>query len=221
MMIIDAVILDFDGTLVDSEPIWKKAILSVFKEYGITVPVDLLHAGTGLGIDVTIPMTFEALNINDLDPEEIKKKIVDTAHKKIIEEAQIRNGFFELLELLNKLAIPLAVCTASPMEMLKPALDLREIKNSFKITHSCAGAKNMKPHPDPYLLTAKELEVDILRCLVVEDSIPGIISDITSGAKTFAIPSINDLEKAKKLDATIIKDFVDVTNYIQEHYEEK
>lgn len=79
----------------------------------------------------------------------------------------------------------------------------------------------MKPHPDPYLLTAKELEVDILRCLVVEDSIPGIISGITSGAKTFAIPSINDLEKAKKLDATIIKDFVDVTNYIQEHYEEK
>ena len=85
----------------------------------------------------------------------------------------------------------------------------------FEVIHSAHGYANMKPHPEPYLLTAEKLGVDINQCVVVEDSIPGIKAGIASGAKTFAIPYEHDLEQVTQMDVEIAKDLGIVASRIE------
>jgi HAD superfamily hydrolase (TIGR01509 family) len=216
-MKIEAVILDFDGTVVDSEPIWKVVQQRIFTDLGYPIPRDVLEAGSGLGFEVWMKYTCDNLHITNLDTDKVAKQMLEEVYAEIIENANLHSGFHELTKVVKENDLPYAICTASEFEMLLPTLDRLDIKKHFNVLHSAHGYENMKPHPEPYLLTAEKLGIDIKNCVVIEDSIPGITAGVASGAKTFGIPSSYDLERASLLGATIVNDLSVVANYIQEN----
>jgi HAD superfamily hydrolase (TIGR01509 family) len=215
-MKIEAVILDFDGTIVDSEPIWQEVQSRLFSDIGYVITPDIQGQTVGTGIDACMDFWFETFQIVNINKETFKQKILSECYKEIIEHAPMKSGFYELIDSVKSNNLPLAICTSSEMEMLMPTLERLDITDLFDIIHSAHGSKFMKPHPDPYLQVAKKLIKEIHTCIVVEDSIPGITAGVASGAKTFGIPSSYDLEKAKTLGATIVDDLSVVANYIKE-----
>jgi beta-phosphoglucomutase-like phosphatase (HAD superfamily) len=215
-MKIEAVILDFDGTVIDSEHIWQEVIQHKLTDSGYPIPNKFFYDCSGIGIDAFMVRLVQVLDIVDTDTEALRNSILTEVYENISTKAELNNGFYELSHIIKKHNLLYAICTASEYEMLIPTIERLKIKDFFDILHSAHGSENMKPHPDPYYKTAKKLGVDIKNCIVVEDSIPGIQSGISAGAKTFAIPASHDIEKVKLLDAQIVKDFTDVAKFISD-----
>lgn len=214
-MKIDAVILDFDGTIVDSEPIWKIVIGEVFVSLGHKISPEIMMLGSGMGINQSVAMIIEKLDIKNADASKIVQQICENVYTKIINEAKVHPGFLTLVQCCKDNNLPLAVCTSSELTMVLPTLERINATEMFEVIHSAHGYANMKPHPEPYLLTAEKLGVDINQCVVVEDSIPGIKAGTASGAKTFAIPYEHDLEQVTQMDVEIAKDLGIVASRIE------
>lgn len=214
-MKIDAVILDFDGTVVDSEFTWKEVEQDVLTRHGYPMPQELLFELSGMGIDKWLQIVFEKLNVKNIDVQIVKTEILSRVYKLINDTSPLQPGFEILSEVVKQNNLPFAICTSSEFDLLLPTLKRLDITNLFQVLHSAHGYENMKPHPEPYLLTAEKLGVDIKNCVVAEDSITGIKSAMASGAKTFAIPYPHDLERAKQLDVEIVKDMSVVADYIK------
>jgi beta-phosphoglucomutase-like phosphatase (HAD superfamily) len=69
----------------------------------------------------------------------------------------------------------------------------------FDVTVSCDDVPKSKPDPAPYLLAAKLIDVSIADCIVIEDSLTGITSGLSAGAKVIGIPNIQTLAPNKRL----------------------
>ena len=96
-------------------------------------------------------------------------------------------GVRELLELLNALDIPTALVTMSHRPLADVVLeDCAE--GTFRAVVTGEEVERGKPDPQAYLMAAERLGVDINSCLIFEDSTPGVLAGIRSGAQVVAIP---------------------------------
>ena len=94
--------------------------------------------------------------------------------------------------------IPLALVTASTGRQMRSVLT-RFPSNTFKATISRDDVANSKPFPDPYLLAAKTIGVDISNCLVFEDSLTGVESGLSAGAQVIGIPHLVEMKPHSSL----------------------
>lgn len=99
-----------------------------------------------------------------------------------------RPGALELLDSLHDAGIPLALVTMSMRPLAEHVAYARE-ESPFDLIVTGDDVVNPKPHPEPYLLAAKLLGVEITECVAIEDSIPGLASAVASGATTVGIPA--------------------------------
>ncbi|MDP3589795.1 MAG: HAD family phosphatase, partial [Methylobacter sp.] len=98
------------------------------------------------------------------------------------------------LDLLNRQSIPYCLATNSRMANALECLDLAGLKEVFSIIVSRDHVQYGKPEPDIFLKAAEVLQVDISRCLVLEDSHAGIVAAFRAGAVSVFIPSIAQVD---------------------------
>jgi len=103
---------------------------------------------------------------------------------------KIKHGFSELLALLIRQKIPYCLATNSRAANALECLELAGIKDVFSTIIARDHVQHGKPEPDIFLKAAEVLQVDISRCLVLEDSHAGIAAASRAGAVSVFIPSI-------------------------------
>jgi len=214
---IDAVILDMDGTIFDTERLGIEKWIQAFKEFGIPAPVETLYEKIGLsGKDSRRFMQKES-DI-EFDYDIIKKRKQQLIKEYIAKYGTpIKKGFEELVGFLNSKKINVAIATSrtrdGTMHYIQHAG--KDVDKKFNVIVTGDMIENGKPSPDIFLHTAKMLGVLPEHCLVIEDSINGIKAAVAAKMRVIMIPDlIEPSEEIKQLNFSVKRSLLDVIDFI-------
>lgn len=178
-----AVLWDMDGTLIDSEPYWIAAETEFAARYGVM----WTHEDGLAMVGKQLSATAEALRARGVDaPEsEIIAAIVAQVTAQVTARLPWQDDAKALLDEVVAAGIPCALVTMSYRVLADAMLD--QLPGVFAVVVTGDEVERGKPHPDPYLIAAAQLGVDIKECVAIEDSPTGTQSAHASGAATVAV----------------------------------
>jgi len=182
--VVDAVLLDMDGTLVDSDAAVERAWTVWANEYGVE-PAAAIAIAHGSPAESTVGHVLP-----ELDAEAIAVSAARQLELQYDDRSDVTpsTGAHELLAVLARLGIPWAVVTSADARLAKARLGAAGMPAPLLVTFEDVTAG--KPDPQGYLLAAEALGVAPGRCLVVEDAEPGLDAGQAAGAMTAALKGL-------------------------------
>ncbi len=189
-----AILWDYDGTLVDTQPIWRQVDYDIVSSHGHQWSEEQEHSLIGIsGLDAgrSLIHACGGPGMTDAQMDELRCRMV--AERVASQELLYRPGAYALIEACAAIGLACALFSASPRFVLDAGL-ARMPAHWFEATISGYEISRPKPDPQGYLLAAERLGVDPRDCLVIEDSLPGIQAGLASGAGVLAIPCMTPLE---------------------------
>jgi beta-phosphoglucomutase-like phosphatase (HAD superfamily) len=187
---ITGVVLDMDGLLIDTEPVWRTAEKEVFAELGIELTeADVLDT-TGMRIDELAAAFLSRRPPSPSragpSPVEVAARITDLVVDYVGRAGEPMPGVPEAIALFERSGLRLAIASSSP-ERLIDAVCAR-LKLDIDIRCSALDEPRGKPAPDVYLAAARRLRLTPARCLAVEDSPAGVVAAKAAGMTCVAVP---------------------------------
>ncbi len=198
-----AIIFDMDGLLVDSEPIWQEVAIDIFATVGVPLTPEICQESTGLGTEAFVKHIYARFPWEHKSEEQIGDEILALAHVRIGADAREMPGATELVRYFYEQNIPLAVASASPMNIIEIVLERLDLRRYFTLWHSALLEARSKPLPDVYLGAAQRLGVDPAACLAFEDSGNGMKSALAAGMLTVTVPAPYEYNDSKFDMATL------------------
>ena len=188
----DAILFDFDGVLLDSEPLHADCWAQVLAPFGVSLPWEE-YRERYVGLDDREMLRIIAAEARP--PLDWQILWAEYPAKKELFRLQMANPVFppSLPALLERLQgrYKLAVVSNSARTEIEPPLEVRDLRRYFDAVVVGGDGPRLKPAPDPYLLAARLLEAH--EPLVVEDSPPGIASGRAAGFDVLAVSSAAEM----------------------------
>jgi HAD superfamily hydrolase (TIGR01509 family) len=202
--VIDAVVFDMDGVLIQSEEVWDEIRERYVTERGGRYDAEVQRAMMGMSSTEWSRYLQKTAGVPD-EPQAINDEVVRRMlaayrdHLPLIDGAQAA---------VRRLAgrYPLAVASSSNRPLIDTVLDVAGLAPYFKATVSSEEVAHGKPAPDVYLEAARRLGADPRRCAAIEDSHGGIRSANAAGMRVIAIPNPSyppDEESLAQADAVV------------------
>ena len=191
----DAVLFDMDGVLVDSEPLWKIAMEEVFNGLGSKLTKTDFQKTVGMRIDQVIAFWKNIEGWKD-QIQDIEFQIIDRMIQLINENGQPLPGVEDTVVHLNKIKT-VGLASSSPKKLIDSVLLKTQLHSYFHGVFSAETEPFGKPHPAVYLTAASTLGVQPNRCLVIEDSLNGIISAKAANMTVICIPEKTHIKNPK------------------------
>jgi HAD superfamily hydrolase (TIGR01509 family) len=185
--VIEAVVFDLDGVLLDSEEIWDRAREELARERGGRWHDRAQRDMMGMSSTEWSRYMADVIGLPE-PPEEINREVVRRLTELYREELPAIPGAREAVERLAA-RWPLGLASSSNRELIDLALELLGVEHLFTATVSSEEVAHGKPAPDVYLEAARRLEVDPTTAAAVEDSHNGILSAKAAGMRVIAIPN--------------------------------
>lgn len=185
---IEAVIFDMDGLLIDSEPLWQETEIMVLNKVNVPLTKEMTFQTTGLRTDEVVAYWHKQYPWESPSQEDIGKQIDETVKKLVEEKGQPKEGVKEAIAICKAAGIPIAVASSSSMPLITAVLEKLGIKDDIKVINTAHDEEYGKPHPAVYISTAKTLGVNPAHCLAFEDSANGVLSAKAAKMKCIAIP---------------------------------
>ena len=184
----DAIIFDMDGVLIDSEPLWKIAMEFVFGQYGSTLTHQDFQKTVGLRIDEVIAFWNIQENWRLSDLKNVENQIIDKLISLIELDPKPLPGVLDTLQFLKESGKKIGLATSSSQRLITTVLRALHIESYFDFAYSAEFETYGKPHPGVYIKVAAHLAVPTQRCLVIEDSLNGVIAGLAAQMKVCCIP---------------------------------
>jgi sugar-phosphatase len=181
-----ALLLDMDGLMVDSEPLWFLVERDFARSRGGDWTEALAHVCVGTGIAHTLRTMERSLGFA-VDLERDAAAIV-TAFIDRVAELSLKPGCAELLAEAGTRAVPCAVASSSARPLVEATLARFGMRDRFAavVTGSCVARP--KPAPDIFLEAARRLGAAPEACVVLEDSVAGVTAARAAGMRAIAVP---------------------------------
>ena len=201
---IDAVVFDLDGVIVDSEQVWDDVREEYTREVGGTYTAAATRDMMGMSSVEWSRYMAEELGVPGT-PEEINREIVSRMLERYGEAPPLIAG---AVDAVRRAAAqwPLAIASSSNPELIEVVLRAAGLSELFSVAVSSQEVARGKPAPDVYLEAARRLGVDPVRCAAVEDSHNGIRSAKAAGMRVVAVPNPHfppDDEALAQADAVV------------------
>jgi HAD superfamily hydrolase (TIGR01509 family) len=184
---IDAVVFDLDGVIVESEEIWDDVRERYVRERGGRYDAEAQRAMMGMSSTEWSRFIHEELGV-EVTPEEINADVVQLMASRYREDLPLVPGAREAVERVAAV-FPLGLASSSNRPLIDAVLELAELAGFFSATVSSEEVPRGKPAPDVYLEAARRLGVEAERCAAIEDSHSGIRSAKAAGMEVVAIPN--------------------------------
>lgn len=185
---IEAVVFDMDGLLIDSEPHWRRSHVSVLAQYGYEITEDDVRAAAGTRTLDQARKWQERFGFDKPSVEDLADEIVDSVIAAIHTHGEPMAGVVELVKELHEHGVPMAVASSSSHRLIDVVLERLDIRKYMQAVHSGEDEERGKPFPDVFLSTAKSLKVAPEKCLVFEDSLNGVKAAKAAGMRCIAVP---------------------------------
>ncbi|MFE2887547.1 HAD family hydrolase [Streptomyces graminifolii] len=205
---LQAVLLDMDGTLVDTEGFWWDVEVEVFAALGHTLDDSWRHVVVGGPMTRSAGFLIEATGA-DITLPELSVLLNSGFEDRIGRTLPLMPGAARLLAELAEYEIPTALVSASHRRIIDRVLTLLGPQH-FTLTIAGDEVTRTKPYPDPYLLAAAGLGVDPARCAVVEDTATGVAAAEAAGCLVVAVPSVAPIAPADRRTVVSSLEVVDL-----------
>jgi HAD superfamily hydrolase (TIGR01509 family) len=182
----DAVVLDLDGVLVDSEERWDAARRELVAEWGGTWKDDATRAMLGMSSPEWSAYVRDELGV-DLRAEEINAAVVERLIDGYRRELPLLPGAVEAVRALGE-RWPLGLASSSNTPVIALVLERTGLDGVIRAWVSSEEVARGKPAPDVYLEAARRIGADPARCVAVEDSSNGIRSAHAARMTVVAVP---------------------------------
>ena len=186
---IDAVVLDCDGLLVETESGWTRAETAIFAEHGFSfgsAEKQLLIGGTLQAGGAAMAEHFGKPGTGPA----LAERLADLVWKELCAGAPALPGARDLVCRLRDRGIPLAVASNSPRRFVDAALRSAGLDGLFAAVVTVDDVDHAKPAPDLYLRACADLAAQPARSVAFEDSRTGIASALAGGLFVVSVPSV-------------------------------
>jgi beta-phosphoglucomutase-like phosphatase (HAD superfamily) len=178
---IKAVIFDMDGLLIDSEPLWLRAVTKAYKSVGINITKELHNEMRGRRTNENVAHMYRRFKWQGVTPEQMEDLIIDDLVVMVKAEGAL---------------LPGAIASSSMKRVIDAVVDTLEIREHFGHIYSAEYEQYGKPHPGVFLKVADHFGVIPADCLVFEDSPPGVIAAKSAQMKCIAVPAKDNKDHA-------------------------
>ena len=184
---IDAVVFDLDGLLLDSEQLWDEVREELARERGGRWHEHAQPDMMGMSSPEWSRYMHDVIGLPE-PPEEISAEVVRRMEQRYHERLPLLPG---AREAVVRIAAhwPLGLASSSNRELIDLVLEQGDLARFFRATVSSEEVEHGKPAPDVYLEAARRLGIDPTRAIAVEDSHNGIRSAKAAGMRVIAIPN--------------------------------
>ncbi len=184
-----AALFDMDGLLTESESRWRVAEREVADALGLPLSDEDFELTMGVRMADVARRWFEwhpwegGPSVDDVAAMVVDRVVELTAG------AEALPGVVAALDLVTERGMRVALCSSSDQRLIDATLDALGLADRFEVVHSAERDAYGKPHPEPYLVTARELGVEPRHCLVFEDAASGCVSGKGAGMAVVAVPA--------------------------------
>jgi HAD superfamily hydrolase (TIGR01509 family) len=186
--VLQAVLFDMDGLLVDSERLWYEAEAEVMSWLGAEWGPEHQESLVGGSLDRTVEYML-ALTGPVAEPAEVGRRLMDGMTDRLRANVPMMPGAKELLDEVRESGVPSALVSSTHRSLMEHALDGIG-RDRFTVTVAGDEVARTKPDPEPYLTAARLLGADPRRCVALEDSPNGAASASAAGCHVVAVPSV-------------------------------
>ena len=184
---IDAVVFDLDGLLLDTEQVWDAVREALVEERGGRWHERAQADMMGMSSPEWSRYMHDELGLAEA-PADISREVVERMLSRYRASLPLIDGAVEAVERLAA-RWPLGLASSSNRELIDLALELSGLGRHFAATVSSEEVERGKPAPDVYLETARRLGVRPDQAAAIEDSRSGLLSARAAGMRVVAIPN--------------------------------
>lgn len=182
------VIYDMDGLLIDSEPFWRQAEIAVFKTVGVELTEDDCKLTTGFRFDEVVDYWYARHPWSGKSKQQVHDEVLDEMEHAIRQHAGPMPGVHTSLQYLKNKGYRIALASSSAIRLIQATVDKLQIRDYFELLVSAEHETYGKPHPAVFLRTAETLQISPAHCLVIEDSLNGVIAAKAAKMKCLLVP---------------------------------
>ncbi len=192
---INTVIFDLDGLLVDSEGTWYQVFKDMLKDYGQELTLEeYVNRYSGKTVTDNISRMIRELDLQ-MEPEEGVERAISSEARHVEQGIELKEGVRELLQYLRENNYKIVLGTSSTRDRAMKILAYNQIDHYFDETVVGYEVERSKPFPDVFLAAAGKVGENPENCLVLEDSEAGIQAAYAANIPVICIP---DLKRPRK-----------------------
>jgi HAD superfamily hydrolase (TIGR01509 family) len=184
---IEAVVFDVDGVLIDSEPVWERVRRGFVAERGGRWPDDAQDRIMGMSTAEWSRYISEDFGLTALTPQAVAERVIAAMTAEYRAHLPLLPGAVDAVRALEA-RWRLAVASSAPKPLIEAVLDASGLRPAFAAAVSSDEVTRGKPAPDVYLEAAARLGVPPGNCAAVEDSANGLRSAAAAGLTVIAVP---------------------------------
>ncbi|WDR06903.1 HAD family phosphatase [Devosia rhodophyticola] len=201
----EAAIFDMDGTVLDTESVFRGIVFDVCADLGFEMTDAVHHSMVGSSHERTNQLLVEAYGVA------FPYSVFDDMCRRTMRErltlgVPVKPGAREILLELRSRKIPTAIATSSRRPHAQLHLEVAGLIEMFDTIVTRDDVVNPKPHPEPYLMAAGRLGVEPGVCLAFEDSHSGVHAAHGAGMQTIMVPDlVHPSEEIRALGIAIVE----------------
>ncbi len=185
---IEAVIFDMDGLLIDSEPLWRIAETRAMNAIGVPMVEEDGFLTMGLRTDEVVEYWYARYPWDEPSRREVEGAIVGNVIGLIEERGEALPGAVEAVRGLRAAGYKVGLASSSATEIIEAVLRKIDLRADFTVLQSAEHEPYGKPHPAVYIECARRLGVAPSDCLALEDSPAGVLAAKAARMTCIAIP---------------------------------
>lgn len=193
-----------DGLLIDSEPFWQDAEIEVFNDLGISFTLAMCRQMMGVRIDEVAAYWHSVFRWEHPSPQEVIDRIQGRMIEFVVERGGLLDGAEEALDFVAKHVDHIGLATSSATPVIDAVMTATGLANRFEVIHSAEFEPYGKPHPGVFITTAAKLGVEPRACVVLEDSVNGVIAAKAASMKCIAVPWVPEEDRTGFAVADVI-----------------
>ena len=208
-----AVILDLDGTMIDSMKVWDRIGIEFLACRNIVAPQNLGKVVKNMSMTQSAVYYMQQFGLDGMSEEQIIACWVDMVYKHYATDIPLKEGLVEYLSQLKLEGLKLAIATASDIKLVEAVLGRHGILELFDVIVTVKEIGKGKDCPDIFLACASKLGVLPEKCVVIEDCLHAIKTASGLGMKTIAIfdeSAVHEMDELKKSADRYIYSFLEL-----------
>lgn len=188
---VEGVVFDMDGLLLDTEIVYRAAMIEAGQVFGIGFTGEIYAAMVGKTTPECSVMLRELFG-ETFPVQSYFERVWADVEDLLEAETRLKAGVIEILDFLDDQGLPRGIATSNGKPAVERYLGRFDLLPRFHAIVAHHDVTRHKPHPDPYLEAARRIGVDPLACLALEDSHPGVRAAHAAGMMTVMVPDILD-----------------------------